>query len=160
MEKEAEGCYIMFYASAAPRNLHSTCCLIRFNCFEKTPAAPPSARLVPCRGLIMAEVSPHVHLGVLACVFVFLLLLLPVLYWRSVRMHSIRGMVCQPQSWILILKCGLDLTLVILLALGTFNVALLENTQSGRDLRLAVDLLLRCSITCVASAEVWHLQHE
>ena len=56
----------------------------------------------------MGRVLPKAYLGVLICVLIADLAALLLLRWQLIR---------QPQTWIKILKCALDSTLVILLAM-------------------------------------------
>ena len=67
----------------------------------------------------MERVSPIAHLSVLICVLVADLAAFPLLRWQLIRLGSKAELFCQPQTWIMILKCTLDSALVSLLALDT-----------------------------------------
>ena len=65
----------------------------------------------------MGRVLPKAYLGVLICVLIADLAALLLLRWQLVRLGSKSELFRQPQTWIKILKCAVDSTLIILLAL-------------------------------------------
>lgn len=69
----------------------------------------------------MEKVSPKAHLSILFCVLVADLAALPLLRWQLIRLGSKSELFRQPQTWIMILKCGLDSALVSLLVLDTLK---------------------------------------
>ena len=67
----------------------------------------------------MGRVSPAAHLSVLVGVLVTDFAALLSLRCQPIRLGSNSGLLCQLQTWIIILKCALDSALVSLLALDT-----------------------------------------
>lgn len=115
----------------------------------------------------MERISPTVHLTVLTCVLVVNLPIFPLLYRQSLRLHSIFELCRQPQTWIMISNFTFVFPLVILLALVVSKTIPLDNGNFEFCVRhsnwldwkdtqfwLAIDLLLRLSITCATISEV------
>ena len=64
--------------------------------------------LIPFADFVMERVLSRTYLGVLICIFITDFAALLLLHWQLIH---------QPQTWIKILKCALNFTLIILLAL-------------------------------------------
>ena len=143
--KEKSNCYYMI-----PKHLQllqkilSSCCL---NCLVDPSTAAPFAlsaflvlfttlSLVSCSVictltlppfLIMERVSPTAHLTVLTFVLVVNLPIIPLLYRRSLRLHSTFELFRQPQTWIMISNFTFVFSPVILLALIVSKTIPLNN---------------------------------
>jgi len=104
-------------------------------------------------------------LGLLVFVLVISVISLSSLHWQQIGLQSGSRLIDQPQTWIMISKCLLDFTLVVLIILAitrcinsgklSCNTALLVLIDLlGVWLWPAIDILLRTSSTCVTLSEV------
>ena len=98
----------------------------------------------------MERLSLAIQLGVLTGTFVFSAAALYALHLRASRINSVFQLFLQPQTGVAILKCMMDVILVILLSLQVSPVGHLLKERS----LLAVKFLIRISLICVIAAEV------
>ena len=110
----------------------------------------------------MERFSLAIQLGVLTGTLVFSVAALYPLYLRSGRINSVIRLLSQPQTGITVLKCAVDVTLVVLLSLevsfvvsdGQYRITVYDPCLNDIGSELAVKLLTRFSLTCVMAAEV------
>ena len=124
---------------------------------------------------IMKRISSIAHLSVFICVFVADLITF-FLRWQLIRLNSKTKLFCQPQTWIMILKCALNFALINLL---TLNISKKIDDDKQKFVRilcilyysdwlirlekmfeLAVKLFFRFFITCVSISEICFLSEK